>query len=123
MIRPRRATPRRRTAPRWTTDQWAAGNVILNLRCRGRCERCGADLNRTGVERAHRQRRTVGGDRLANIAMLCPPCHAWSHSHPGDAMVEGWIVSSFGTDPADVPVIDTGGRSWTLDDMGAKSPA
>jgi hypothetical protein len=74
------------------------------------------------VERAHRQRRTVGGDRLANILMLCPMCHAWSHAHPTEAMERGLIVSAFAVDPADVPVTMPDGVFF-LDDMGARTAA
>lgn len=118
-VKPRRA-PRRRTAPQWTAEDWETANPLLLTRCAGRCEKCGHDLGNT-MERHHRQRREVGGDRLANLVALHPACHQWVHAHPEEARANGWIVSAHDPDPAAVPV-RIGGWLWVLRDDGTKHP-
>ena len=123
-IRPKRATPRRRTAPRWTAEQWEDATPVLLHRQGGRCARCGQPLT-DRVERHHRQRREVGGDRYANLLALHPSCHAWAHAHPEEARANGWIVSAHAPDPATVAVYLpglTGWAWWYLDDRGWQSP-
>lgn len=124
-LRKRRATPRRRAAPRWTAEDWANANPLLMARSNGCCEHCGRPLNGR-VERHHRQRRQVGGDRLSNILMLLPEHHAYLTEHPEEARANGWVVSSHGPDgapdPATVPVRLPDGYLWLLDDAGGKRP-
>jgi hypothetical protein len=96
--------------------EWERASTLLLARSRARCEVCGHTIG-VGVERHHRQRRAVGGDRLANLLYLHRHCHAWVHAHPADARAAGWIVSAYG-DPATTPV-----RLWSkalvlLDDSG-----
>lgn len=121
-IRPKRATPRRRIAPKEQDPGWWdwATSALLR-RSGGRCERKGCDLYATGLERHHRQRRTVGGDRLSNLLALCSLCHRWITEHPEEARANGWIVSTSEPDPAAVPVVIEGWR-WTLDDAGHRTP-
>lgn len=121
-VRPRRTIPRRRTAPRWDRADWDTANYLLLRRCHERCEHCGVDLNRSGVERHHRQRRTVGGDRIANLLMLCPPSHQWITEHPAEALDAGWVVSSYADDPATVPVRLHGYGPALLADDGTRQP-
>lgn len=121
-IKPRRSTPRRRLAPRWTLSDWDAANLALQRRSGGRCEHCGAQLQGR-VERHHRQRREVGGDRLANVVYLRPECHQWITEHPEEATRQGWIVSSYHPDPAAAPMLH-GGIDWVLlDDDGTTQRA
>jgi hypothetical protein len=101
---------------RWSTLEWERASSLLYARSRARCEVCGHRLL-ARVERHHRQRRAVGGDRLANLLYLHSDCHAWLHAHPVEARAGGWIVSAYG-DPATTPV-----RLWSkalvlLDDSG-----
>ena len=119
-IRPKRATPRRRDSPQGDADWWAWANPLLLTRCRGRCDRCGEVLH--AMERHHRQRRQVGGDRLSNLLALHPWCHTYITEHPTEAMANGWIVSSHAPDPATVPVRLSvgGGLLWLLDDKGGR---
>lgn len=119
-IRPRRDVPRRRSAPRWNAEEWAAANVILTRRSSGRCECCGRELAGR-VERHHRQRRTVGGDRIANLMYLLPECHHHWTTHPAEAMERGIIVPALGIqDPALVPVLYRA-QGWVLlDDNGGR---
>lgn len=121
-IRPRRREPRRREAPRWTADEWAGIDMLLRARAGDRCEACGHPL-RGRAERHHRQRRRDGGDRLANLLLLSPECHAWVTTHPDEARRRGLIVSAYEDDPAAVPVLHRG-RVWVLlGDGGEKFPA
>jgi 5-methylcytosine-specific restriction endonuclease McrA len=126
-IQPRRATPRRRLAPHWTFEDWELATHALLHRCRSLCEKCGQALG-TQLERHHRQRREVGGDRLANLMALHPHCHTWITEHPEAARASGWIVSANGPiggvpDPAQVPVRLPDGYLWLLHDDGTKVPA
>jgi hypothetical protein len=126
-IKPKRPVARRRLAPRWNTEDWAEANQILWGRANGCCERCGRPIGES-AERHHRQRREVGGDRLANLLLLHSECHAWITEHPEAAQEAGWIVSTLGPiggapDPADVPVRLPDGWLWLLRDDGGKTPA
>lgn len=122
-VRRRRPTPRRRKAPRWTKDQWATASPRLLRRAGFRCERCGTRVTEESCERHHRQRRDRGGDRYANLLILCRVCHPWVHAHPDIARGEGWIVSAASeVDPADVPVRRSDGYLWLLDDGGSAAP-
>jgi len=126
-IRQRRPVARRRLAPRWTADDWAEANQILWGRANGCCERCGRPIGES-AERHHRQRREVGGDRLANLLLLHPACHQHITEHPDEAMTQGWIVSTAGPiggtpDPAEVPVRLPDGYLWLLRDDGTKIPS
>lgn len=114
-IKPKRATPRRREAPRWSWDEWAAAAYVLANRSGGGCERCGTA--RGPFERHHRKRRRDGGDRYANILLLCRDCHAWVTEHPAESRKAGWIVS-VSRDPADVPVLVYRNEWMRLDDDG-----
>jgi hypothetical protein len=124
-IRPKRATPRRRKAPRWTADDWENATPVLLHRQGHRCARCGEPLA-DHVERHHRQRREVGGDRYANLILLHSHCHAWAHAHPTEARDgAGLIVSAHAPDPAEVPIYLpglTGWAWWYLDDKGGQRP-
>lgn len=101
---------------------------MLLKRCGWRCERCGQPLG-DQLERHHRQRRQVGGDRLSNLLALHPRCHQHITENPAEAMVNGWIVSTYGPggvapDPESVPVKLpglTGVATWLLHDDGSKS--
>jgi 5-methylcytosine-specific restriction endonuclease McrA len=118
-IRPKRKTPRRREAPRWSREEWEAANHLLAIRSEGRCERCGFELQ-MNVERHHRQKRTVGGDRFANLMYLHPACHAWITEHPAEAVDRGWIVPTY-ANPLTVPVFWQG-REWSLlEDDGSRA--
>jgi hypothetical protein len=117
-VKAKRATPRRREAPRWQRAEWETANVLLQTRSLGRCEICNTD--RGPFERHHRKRRRDGGDRLANIVLLCRPHHQWVTEHPAEARRSGWIVS-VNRDPAEVPFL-WHRRDWMmLDDEGGKT--
>lgn len=123
-IRPRRNTRRRRESPQEDAAWWEDATHTLLRRCGFRCERCGDDLG-NNLERHHRQRRQVGGDRLANLLALHSRCHTYITEHPEEALANGWIVSTHGPDgtpdPAEVPV-RIGGYLWYLRDDGTKVP-
>lgn len=128
----RRATPRRRDAPEESTEWWVQATHALAVRSTGRtggpqCERCGRPLT-AGVraERHHRQRRRDGGDRLANLLLLCNSaparCHQHVTEHPREAVANGWIVPATGdADPATVPVRLADGYLYLLDDLGGRT--
>jgi hypothetical protein len=99
--------------------------MTLLTRCGYRCERCGQPLG-DNMERHHRQRRQVGGDRLSNLLALHSTCHAYITEHPEEAMANGWIVTTHGPggevpDPA-LAKVRIGGYWWLLNDDGRKSP-
>jgi hypothetical protein len=77
------------------------------------CFRCGISLGGwPGGSCHHRRLRSGGGTTtLDNLIMLCGSgttgCHGWVHKHAQEARSNGWIVSRYGTGPADVPV-----RHW-----------
>lgn len=118
-IRAKRKTPRRREAPRWTFDEWQEANRVLAVRSGGCCEWCGRNYG--PFERHHRKRRRDGGDRLANILLLCRDCHHHTTEHPLKAREAGLIVS-VSRDPAEVPFLQLH-RNWVwLDDAGNATP-
>lgn len=124
-VKARRSTPRRRDAVDADRETWTHINDALLRRSNGRCERCGKDLLGGGVpvSRHHRQRSRDGGDRLANLMLLCGTgttgCHGWITEHPAEAAAPayGWIVRTE-LDPAAVPVRLADGYLYTLDDAG-----
>lgn len=79
-----------------------------------KCFRCGVALSGgwSGASCHHRRLRSGGGTTtLDNLIMLCGSgtsgCHGWVHKHVQEARSNGWIVSRYGTGPAEVPV-----RHW-----------
>lgn len=123
-VRKRRATPRRRAAPREGQEWWAWATMELLRRCGYLCERCSQPLG-DNLERHHRQRREVGGDRLSNLLALHSQCHQYITEHPEEALANGWIVSTHGPDGAPDPGnarVRIRGFWWLLDDDGGKRP-
>jgi hypothetical protein len=123
-IRKKRATPRRRLSPQEGADWWAEATLTLLARCGYRCERCNQPLGEN-LERHHRQRRQVGGDRLSNLLALHSRCHQYITEHPAEAETQGWIVSTHGPDGAPDPAlvkVRIGGYWWLLGDDGRKTP-
>lgn len=123
-VRKRRATPRRRTAPRGDATWWAEATVTLLVRCGYLCEKCGHPLG-NNLERHHRQRREVGGDRLSNLLALHSTCHQYITEHPAEAQANGWVVSTHGPDGPPDPAlakVRIRGFWWLLDDRGRKTP-
>lgn len=123
-VRPKRPKPRRREAPRGDAAWWQHATALLWARSGGRCERCNHEFTGRGVSRHHRMRRRDGGDRLANLLLLCGTgttgCHGYVTEHPEEAYANGWSIRALaGQDPADVPV-RINGRLWVLDDHGGK---
>jgi 5-methylcytosine-specific restriction protein A len=91
---------------------------VVRHRAGGRCERCG----RRGGEIHHRRPRGMGGSSdpatngLANLVLLCRPCHRWVESHRCAARAAGWLVWQ-GHDPAAV-ALQLRDRSVLLTDIG-----
>lgn len=108
----------------FTPEEWDQATLLLWARCRDRCEACGQPLGGR-MERHHRQRRAVGGDRLSNLVALHPQpgCHADVHAHPEKSRERGLIVSSYAPDPALVPLVLPDGTAWLLDDEGGRTRA
>ncbi len=118
--------PRRREAPQEGAAWWEGATRLLWGRSGGRCECCNTPLGGS-AERHHRQRRREGGDRLANLLLLSPSCHAYWTAHPGLARDRGIIVSSYAADPGAVPVLYRGStytmaRWVVLGDDGGMEP-
>lgn len=85
-------------------------------RSKGRCEVCGFELW-GDVERHHRKRRVLGGDRLSNLMVLHSACHRKVTEHPTWAFRMGFRVAA-ADDPAAVPVAYRGKDRLMLDDEG-----
>lgn len=124
-VRPRRATPRRRGAPRGDADWWATAGWLLTSRAFGCCEICGDPLRPDFTSRHHRMRRRDGGDRLANLLLLCGDgtrgCHGHIAEHPAEAIENGWIVPTH-ADVLDVPARLANGELYYLHDDGTRTP-
>lgn len=116
-IRSKRPKSRRRRVPTFQRVDWDEATLQLWQRSRDKCEHCGRGLNGQ-MERHHRQRRQVGGDRLSNLIAVLPECHGEIHGHPALSREHGWIVSAYVDDPASVPVTQWGDQLVTLDDEG-----
>lgn len=79
----------------------------------------------------HRLPRGMGGsrstagrartERASNLVIVCGTgttgCHGWIESHRQDAYDTGWLVHRT-DDPEQVPLIDTAGRRFMIDDHG-----
>lgn len=113
--KPAAAKPRK---PGVTTETRA---VVL-ARCAGRCEACGKDLDRGGVDLHHRQRRRGGDHSPVNLVALHPACHTVApeavHQRPAWARERGLIVRST-DDPAVTPLVLPSGRRVLLDSAGS----
>ena len=120
-IKPKRSTPRRRNAPRYERPQWDEATMLLLARSRGRCERCDEPLDGRG-ERHHRKRRRDGGDRLANLLLICRDCHGEITDNPESvtrARALGYIVPALGIAEPDTYPVLLWGTTWVLlDDDG-----
>jgi hypothetical protein len=91
---------------------------LVRKRSKGKCELCGA----TGTHMHHRQLRRSGDHSAANIVNTCTTCHQRLHARVRWALDTGWIVSSYETDPATVPILI--GEEWCrLDRDGCVTPA
>jgi len=89
----RKTPPKNRRTPDPGREFWQEQRAKLYDRSGGACERCGADLNATGMEAHHRKLRSQGGGHdLTNLAALCPGCHLHCHRNPVEARMGGWIV-------------------------------
>lgn len=79
----------------------------------GQCFKCGVLVfadRWPGYSSHHRRLRSgQGSDTFENRITLCGSgttgCHGWVHHHRAEADANGWIVSRYGPDPADVPVL------------------
>jgi hypothetical protein len=108
--------PRRLPSP--DREFWQTQRAALYGRAGGRCERCGTNLNKTGLEAHHRKLRSQGGGHgMENLLALCPECHGWCHGNPAGARMSGWIVTSAGN-PAHRGVVLHDGRTVRLSEDG-----
>lgn len=87
-----------------------------------RCERCGEPTSTASIH--HRTPRGMGGTKLvsvnepANLVLLCGSgttgCHGWIEHNRAEAREHGWLVPR-GSDPTEIPIVDSKGRPWLLD--------
>jgi hypothetical protein len=108
---------------RWSREEWEAANTLLVSRSNARCEACGGKLETLEPPRTvrhHRQRKAVGGDRLANLMLIHGECHLEIHANPERSRDLGHIVSVYVPDPATAPVLYQRGPTVLLDDLGTK---
>lgn len=100
-----------RRVPKPDAEFWQGQRAAIAARAGGRCERCGRDLNQTGLEAHHRKLRSQGGAHgVENLAALCPEDHRWCHEHPAAARLEGFIIPAV-SDPASRAVTLHDGRT------------
>ena len=62
-----------------TSPQWRWKRRRVWWRCRGACERCGADLRYTRWHCHHEDYDTIYDESLSSLRALCPDCHAFVH--------------------------------------------
>ena len=91
MILPKVATP--------TRAQETDAYELATLRDSNLCQMC----HQSGtVQRDHRQNRQSGNTVVANLQVLCLPCHAYKTNHPRWANEAGWGVPRW-ADPLTYP--------------------
>ena len=107
-----------------------AGNRrIVQERCGGSCEGCGARPVKDIHHRKYKSRG--GGHEVSNLIGLCggfgglsggnhSGCHGVAHSAEGHEL--GWSVNSW-ADPATVPILHAVHGLVLLDDHGGTTPA
>lgn len=116
-----RATPIPRASAKPKPGVTPETRALVLTRCGGRCEACGKNLERGGVDLHHRQRRRGGDHSPANLVALHPSCHTVApeavHQRPAWAREQGLIVHST-DDPAITPLMLPSGRRVLLDPAG-----
>lgn len=101
-------TKRRYTGP--TEDVLEA----VRIRSRGYCELCGDFATQVH----HRRPRGLGGTRdpqinlPSNLLHVCLGCHGYIEAHRAEALTNGWLVSRYGGDPAEAPVLIDRDSRW-----------
>lgn len=106
---------------RWSREEWEAANTLLVSRSNARCEACGGKLETLEPPRTvrhHRQRKAVGGDRLAGIILIHGECHLHIHANPAESRDRGHIVSVYVEDQSTVPMLHGVYGMVYLDDVG-----
>lgn len=79
--------------PKPTAREEKQAYEAATARGQGSCARCGA---RGAVQRDHRKNRSQGGlTTLANLQLLCSPCHQWKTENPAQALRDGHAVPAY----------------------------
>jgi hypothetical protein len=66
---------------------------------------CARDGSTRDLHVHHRMLRSAGSDeRASNRVTLCASCHRWVHTHPEEALEQGWLSGRY-QDPAEVPLM------------------
>ena len=111
---------------RRTDPDWKHINEALWERSHGWCERCGNVKfgSPDGGQRHHRRLRSQGGLHVVpNLLLICQNCHVDVHMHPLDSRQMGYLVSGWGRDTDQVPVVHAWyGRVLLLEDGGVTHP-
>lgn len=107
-----RQSPKKRAA----AANWRRCRTIVWERSGGRCELCGAQLDRTNWECHHRRFRSQGGlDQPENLVALNKRCHRQAHGERRSTFESlGFVVPSH-EDPAATPVVVFGRGTVFLD--------
>lgn len=87
--------------------------TLIRWRAAHRCERCGVP-SPNGQAHHRRSRRVVGPHRhcVCNGMWLCRTCHTQVHGNVNQSRKEGWIVSQWAKQPAEIPVTTTWGKRF-----------
>lgn len=117
---PLRRTPLLRRRPKPGSGISPENRVLVRVRDRGYCVRCGAWLANVPGSIHHRLPRGRGGDdRVSGLVLLCGTgttgCHGDVERDRAQAYDDGFLVTT-GTDPSTVPVLTWEGWRYLLDD-------
>lgn len=89
------------------------------------CLICNTSIYQTVGARHHRKMRSQAEKSVkhsvANLILVCEPCHRMIHAHPAQSYENGWLVHSYAA-PLDVPIL-TKAHGWVLlDNEGHWTP-
>jgi hypothetical protein len=85
------------------TQDMTEGRAMVMHRALDRCEVESPVCTHDTPHWHHRQSRRTGIHGPHNGLAACPPCHAYIHTHPRQALDMGWIINTWTDDPETAP--------------------